>query len=143
MSKSERHPLTDYVGKPCAYCGNPMAGESFHPTRDHAIPKSLGGTLAKWNCVICCFACNNEKDHKTLEEYWLACCDWPDNYGEPDLLEALIRERFSIDGFRMHGLRMRGARATRVRRARMDVWARLGLSSSTAGDVAIREQAEA
>lgn len=42
--------------KPCYWCRRPMRGESakWRPTRDHVIPRALGGTIIK----IACFACN-------------------------------------------------------------------------------------
>lgn len=48
-----------YHGKPCYWCRKPMMMESqkWHPSRDHVIPKSLGGTEMK----ITCFCCNHLK----------------------------------------------------------------------------------
>jgi HNH endonuclease len=45
------------IGKPCAYCGEPMAA----PTRDHIRPRSKGGTLAPGNKAMACDCCNSDK----------------------------------------------------------------------------------
>jgi hypothetical protein len=46
-------------GKPCAYCRRPMDRRDvrLHPTRDHVLPRSHGGTRT----TICCFTCNGIK----------------------------------------------------------------------------------
>jgi 5-methylcytosine-specific restriction endonuclease McrA len=54
------------IGKPCAYCGNPMAA----PTRDHIHPRWRGGTLEEGNKVLACKRCNSDKGSKSLAS-WL------------------------------------------------------------------------
>lgn len=48
-----------YHGKPCHWCRRPMMRESekWRPTRDHVIPKAVGGTIIR----VACHACNNLK----------------------------------------------------------------------------------
>lgn len=48
-----------YHGKPCHWCRRPMMRESekWRPTRDHVIPKAVGGTIIR----IACHDCNNLK----------------------------------------------------------------------------------
>ena len=53
------------LGKPCAYCSEPMQ----KPSRDHVIPRSRGYTLSN-NKIWCCEPCNRHKGARTLEE-WL------------------------------------------------------------------------
>lgn len=62
--------LVEYHGEPCPYCEKPMlVGTLRRPTRDHALPKSRGGTLCAANRVIVCNPCNNEKGDMTPDEY--------------------------------------------------------------------------
>lgn len=49
----------------CPYCGRAMVpkrpGDWHRPdaaTRDHILPKALGGTLATGNVRVCCQRCN-------------------------------------------------------------------------------------
>lgn len=59
----------------CPYClrtleqrftqGRPV---STFPTRDHVVPKSLGGRIT----IICCVRCNNQKGDMMPDE-WLDC----------------------------------------------------------------------
>lgn len=44
----------------CFYCGGPMTWKrgSSRATLDHIVPKSMGGTMADSNLVLCHFACN-------------------------------------------------------------------------------------
>jgi 5-methylcytosine-specific restriction endonuclease McrA len=61
-----RAELVAAIGKPCAYCGDPMAA----PTRDHIKPRSKGGTLAPHNKVLACEPCNQDKGSRSLAS-WL------------------------------------------------------------------------
>jgi 5-methylcytosine-specific restriction endonuclease McrA len=61
-----RAELVAAVGKPCAYCSEPMAA----PTRDHIRPRSKGGTLDPHNKVLVCDPCNTDKGSRTLRS-WL------------------------------------------------------------------------
>ncbi len=58
--------LVAAIGKPCAYCGEPMAT----PTRDHIRPRSKGGTLAPGNKALACDRCNTDKCSRSLAS-WL------------------------------------------------------------------------
>jgi 5-methylcytosine-specific restriction endonuclease McrA len=50
----------------CHYCGNPGA-----KTRDHIVPKALGGLDRTWNIVRACVRCNGRKAN-----HWPTCpCD--------------------------------------------------------------------
>lgn len=58
------------IGKPCPYCRETMLQEQLgrRPSRDHILPRSKGGVLRK-NKLICCEACNRDKDDKTLWQW--------------------------------------------------------------------------
>jgi HNH endonuclease len=58
--------LVAAIGKPCTYCGDPMAA----PTRDHIRPRSKGGTLAPGNKTLACDRCNTDKGDRSLAS-WL------------------------------------------------------------------------
>jgi len=60
-----RAELVAAIGRPCAYCGDPMAA----PTRDHIHPRSKGGTLAHGK-ALACLRCNGDKGSRTLGS-WL------------------------------------------------------------------------
>ena len=55
-----RAELVAAIGKPCAYCGDPMAT----PTRDHIYPRSKGFTLAQGK-ALACQPCNEDKGSRT------------------------------------------------------------------------------
>jgi len=50
----------------CQYCGDklPMSKLNY----DHVVPRSLGGKTVWENIVMSCYACNEKKANKTLEE---------------------------------------------------------------------------
>lgn len=62
-------------GKPCPYCGTIMRVDAsknaqnkpYFPTRDHVIPKSIMPGQPRH---IVCKKCNNDKDNRTLEEWF-------------------------------------------------------------------------
>ena len=56
---------TFYIGKPCHYCDGGIA-----TSRDHIVPKALGGLTREWNLVPACTRCNNKKSHKFP---WCVC----------------------------------------------------------------------
>lgn len=64
-----------YHGKPCPYCAEPMLIDQPRrfPTREHVLPRKLGGTNLQGNRLIVCATCNVQKGHKTLTEFlgWL------------------------------------------------------------------------
>lgn len=62
-----RAELAAAIGKPCAYCGQPMAT----PTKDHVRPKHHGGTLDGANKAIVCWRCNNDKGSRSIR-HWLS-----------------------------------------------------------------------
>jgi len=66
LREVRRAELVAAIGKPCAYCGDPMAA----PTRDHIRPRSKGGTLEGGNKVLACDPCNQDKGSKSLAS-WL------------------------------------------------------------------------
>ncbi len=61
-----RAELVAAIGKPCAYCGDPMAA----PTRDHIRPRSKGGALEGGNKAFACQRCNTDKGSRSLAS-WL------------------------------------------------------------------------
>ena len=65
MREVLRAELVAAIGKPCSYCGDPMAA----PTRDHIHPRSKGGTLAHGK-ALACLRCNGDKGSRTLGS-WL------------------------------------------------------------------------
>ena len=71
---SGRSFVEDYVQRPtlrewakelrqCAYCGKFEAD-----TKDHIIPKSMGGTNEPENLIDCCRSCNSKKGTRTPEQ---------------------------------------------------------------------------
>lgn len=48
---------------PCHYCNRIMVADDplLTPTRDHVLPKAIGGRGRNRMVVWCCFACNNLK----------------------------------------------------------------------------------
>ena len=51
----------------CAYCGGHFTNFN-HLSRDHIVPKFLGGENVWTNVVSACKNCNSKKGHKTLKE---------------------------------------------------------------------------
>jgi 5-methylcytosine-specific restriction endonuclease McrA len=51
----------------CAYCGGHFPNY-HHISRDHIVPKFLGGENTWMNCVTACKECNSKKGHKTLKQ---------------------------------------------------------------------------
>lgn len=66
MQLIRRAELVEAIGKPCFYCGEPMA----IPTRDHIQPRMHGGTLNGSNKALACSRCNHDKGCSTLRK-WL------------------------------------------------------------------------
>lgn len=53
-------------GEPCSYCKREMiAWTDLHPTKDHVIPASRGGT----ETVMCCYQCNQMKADAMPDEW--------------------------------------------------------------------------
>lgn len=53
----------------CQYCGEIMHPKHELLTVDHVIPKHLGGSILPDNMVCCCKPCNQQKGHRTFEQY--------------------------------------------------------------------------
>ena len=51
----------------CAYCGEHFHNY-HHLSRDHIVPKFLGGENTWMNSITACKSCNSKKGHKTLKE---------------------------------------------------------------------------
>lgn len=51
--------LCHYCNKPCSRKGGPKS--SRYPTRDHVVPRSLGGKNSITNYVLACSGCNNDR----------------------------------------------------------------------------------
>jgi hypothetical protein len=51
----------------CAYCGDHFPNY-HHLSRDHIVPKFLGGENTWMNVVTACKDCNSKKSHKTLKQ---------------------------------------------------------------------------
>lgn len=51
----------------CHYCQRELVGhgsDDLAPTRDHVVPRALGGLDVRWNRVWSCRACNSDKADK-------------------------------------------------------------------------------
>lgn len=57
------------VHKKCYYCERTFGQQCGIETRDHVIPRVLGGTTEPANIVICCGECNVNKGDKLLWEW--------------------------------------------------------------------------
>ena len=51
----------------CAYCG-----ASTNLTIDHVVPRAKGGADFTNNVVCCCAPCNQDKGHKSWEEWYFS-----------------------------------------------------------------------
>lgn len=90
----------------CYYCGEPFAPwrNGFSPrvpTREHRLPRSLGGGDGKKNVVLACWACNNEKGNMKEYEfkvYLSATAGIPDREGRRAAWEKWkVREGMFLD----------------------------------------------
>jgi 5-methylcytosine-specific restriction endonuclease McrA len=61
------------TGRRCWYCGDRLRRSKM--SKDHQIPKSVGGTSAADNLVLACRKCNGKKADRDVEEYRLALED--------------------------------------------------------------------
>jgi hypothetical protein len=64
-----REHLVAAIGKPCCYCGEPVAV----PTRDHIRPRSKGGTLDGQNKALACQRCNTDFLRGSLASSLFVC----------------------------------------------------------------------
>lgn len=69
--------MTRKIKATCAYCGRALLHESARSvlarTRDHVVPKHLGGQRT----VECCYACNQMKGDMTPEQWETFRLDTP------------------------------------------------------------------
>lgn len=86
-----------FAGAPCPYCGKGMihGDPNLHPTWDHILPVSRGGTNDPDNTVFCCNRDNHDKDDWLLSE-WLALLRRT-NDPRADHVEAFMRHRERIE----------------------------------------------
>lgn len=49
---------------PCHYCQQEVGIETNPFTKDHVVPRGLGGLDVRWNVVPACRDCNREKADK-------------------------------------------------------------------------------
>jgi hypothetical protein len=75
MQQVRRKELVAAIGTPCRYCGKPMDA----PTRDHVLPRRMGGKLWRRNKVLVCTRCNSDKRGRSL----LAWLDMLERRGDP------------------------------------------------------------
>ena len=73
IRKAKRQAIYDRDGRACLYCG---ADETFSGAElqlDHYVPPFAGGTNESSNLVTACAECNNQKNGKSIREYfaWL------------------------------------------------------------------------
>lgn len=64
--------MLKYVGRPCAYCGTTMTSRGSSgdfPTRDHFVPKKLGGRKV----VAACCDCNRAKSALLPGQFYDQC----------------------------------------------------------------------
>ncbi len=91
MGKRNKRPRIggDGKGGKCAYCRRTMESTQspsrVAATRDHIIPKSIGGTYRVW----CCRTCNNLKADMKPDEWAQYMCDNPEWWKKP------MRETFA------------------------------------------------
>ena len=76
----------------CAYCGEHLPNY-HHLSRDHIVPKFLGGENTWMNCVTACKECNSKKGHKILKEAHMALLYVP--YA-PNHFESLLLQNRTI-----------------------------------------------
>ncbi|RTM13889.1 MAG: HNH endonuclease [Bradyrhizobiaceae bacterium] len=114
MHHVSRAELREAIGKPCLYCGEPMA----FPTRDHIHPRTHGGTLDGPNKALACLRCNQDKGCSTLRRWRRRLCRANDPRAA--IVGRLIDSR-SVQArwlLRLAGLCV--AATTRQRRARQE-----------------------
>lgn len=54
-------------GKKCWYCGKKITPKNY--SLDHKIPRVKGGNDSKYNKVVACIPCNQDKSNMTVGEY--------------------------------------------------------------------------
>lgn len=76
----------------CAYCGDHLPNY-HHLSRDHIVPKFLGGENTWMNTITACKTCNSKKGHKTLKEAHMALLYVP---YVPNHFESLLLQNRTI-----------------------------------------------
>lgn len=59
--------MSEQIKRKCEYCGKEL--ERGEATKDHIIPRSMGGSSSPENLIIACRQCNMNKAAKTLRTY--------------------------------------------------------------------------
>lgn len=86
-------------GYRCMYCGERYA--KGYLSRDHVVPKALGGPDTWENCLTACLVCNNHKADRTPEQAGMAPLALP--YA-PNHAEALLLANRRVLADQMHFL---------------------------------------
>jgi hypothetical protein len=71
--KSPKHWTPSMLhGQPCEYCGVTMdvTNPWRHPTRDHIVPRSKGGTDKQENIAKTCRGCNEGKGSENIRDWY-------------------------------------------------------------------------
>ncbi len=76
----------------CAYCGGHFPNYNYL-SRDHIVPKYLGGENTWMNVVTACKECNSKKGHKTLKQARMELLYVP---YEPNHYENMILQNRTI-----------------------------------------------
>lgn len=63
--------IIDKTGGACILCGDPVTRKDF--SQEHLLPKSRGGSNKIDNLWACHQRCNEEKGHRTLQEFTDLC----------------------------------------------------------------------
>lgn len=64
--------LLAFYDNRCFYCKNQVVVDqdrSNHATVDHVVPKSAGGTWARYNLVLACYRCNSLKADMEFDNF--------------------------------------------------------------------------
>ncbi|MBW4541235.1 MAG: HNH endonuclease [Myxacorys chilensis ATA2-1-KO14] len=65
---SKKEQLVRLYGSYCWWCGCCLPLEKL--TREHLIPRSLGGTHSLENLRLACFPCNNSRGNSLYPPQW-------------------------------------------------------------------------
>lgn len=94
----------------CAYCGKHFPNYQ-HLSRDHIVPKFLGGENCWTNVVTACRECNSAKGHLTLDEAGMKLLYVP---YVPNFFESMILQNRNILADQMDYLRSGVPKHSRV-----------------------------
>ena len=81
----------------CQYCGKICDASEL--TKDHIIPKSLGGDSSWNNCVTCCYDCNNKKGCRTPEQARMQLIKKPNKPKEGRVVFTVKKKKSGIPEF--------------------------------------------